>query len=273
MPLSDKDQKSIKIFSNQISSEGAHNIVSVPVPKTYTVDQFVPGKLNDSKGIKYSNVQKGFKTNEVKNSRFEVHSLTKGPLSILAEDEERILNEVEKRLEVELAVIKERIEKEAFESGIREGRKEAHEMVLNEAKPMVASFEKMISEFDSMRSEIFKANESMLMKMVSQIAKMVILKEVQVDKEYTSRLITQLIDRMGTRENIKIFVSAEVYSAAEVIKTDLAQNLGQLKNISIELDPDVKDSGCRLETEFGEVDARLSVQLENVIKAFDNQSS
>lgn len=258
-----------------MSNISSHNIVTVPIPKTHMVDEYEPGKLRDSAGIKYSEVSKNFSqgSGDRKNSRFKLNELTKGPLSVLEEEELRIRDEVDRRVQEELTRLSETAKKEGYEAGFEAGKAQATQQTLDAAKPMVENFQAMITEFDSQREMIFKANEDLIGKMVYWIAKMVTLKELKEDQDYTRRLILNLLDRIGTRENIKIFVGMQVYSAAEKLKQDLAQSLGQLKNISIELDSTITDLGCRLETDFCEVDARIATQLENCGETFDVEKS
>ena len=278
MPLSKEPgaDKSVKSGEPEIATisvaglkdASSHNIVSIPTPKSHVVNEFVPGKLNDNKGIRYSEVQKTFKSNEMKASRFQLSELTLGPLAVNDELEERVQVEVERRLEVELAVLREKIAKEAFDTGQAAGRKEAHEMVFQNAKPLVEKFEKLVNEIESLKEEVAKANEDFIVQLVYKLAKLVTLKEIKEDRQYITRLLASLIERVGVRENIKIYVNAEDYSAAEQIKADLAQKLGTLKNISIEPEAEGQDRGCRIETDFGEIDAKIETQLKNIESTF-----
>ena len=272
----EKDENTTKKKEGaSMSNISSHNIVTVPIQKTHMVDEYEPGKLRDSAGIKYSEVSKNFSqgSGDRKNSRFKLNELTKGPLSVLEEEELRIRDEVDRRVQEELTRLSEIAKKEGYEAGFEAGKSQATQQTLDSAKPMADNFQALITEFDSQREMIFKANEDLIGKMVYWIAKMVTLKELKEDQDYTRRLILNLLDRIGTRENIKIFVGMQVYSAAEKLKQDLAQSLGQLKNISIELDSSITDLGCRLETDFCEVDARIATQLENCGETFDVEKS
>jgi flagellar assembly protein FliH len=239
------------------------NIVTVDVPTTRTINSFEPEKIKDGKGVHYSDVVTGSSdATAIKNSRFRISELARGPLSVAAEEEARIEEEVKRRLDARLATVRESATKSAYEEGLSKGRTEGRAAALEKAKPMIDTFEGLIAQFENMSADIFKANEEFLIRLVYRCAKAVILKEMQEDTAYTRRLITQLIERLGTKENIKIFVGQKEYSSAEALKAGLAQTLGQLKNISVELDSTVTDRGCRIETDFGEVDARIEVQLQ-----------
>lgn len=246
----------------------AHNIVTVEMPKEQIIRQYSPGGLKDERGVKYSKAMRGASSlDEQKNSRFRLNELTRGPLSVEAEEEARIESEVERRLADRLEATREKARAEAYEAGFAEGKGNARAEVLAELKPVVDRFDGVVNSFENMRHEIFKANEEFLIRMVYSLAKHVLLRELKEDTGYTKRLITQLLERQGTRENIKIYLGNEEYSSAEALKGSLAQALGQLNNITVELDPSIASRGCRVETEFGDIDAQIDVQIQNIAQA------
>ncbi len=251
-----------------LSSTAAHSIVTIPTPKTHVIEEYKPGKLHDRKGVRYSDVHKTFSDDSArKNSRFRLSELTRRPLSVEAEEESRIQSEVKQRLDEELERRASQTHDQAYKDGYAEGKLAAREEVMKAAKPGFDRFEALTENFEDLRFDVFKANEELLIRMVYGIAKMVTLKELVEDKDYIRRLVEHLLERLGTRENIKVYVGTEAFLAAEQLRADLAQTIGQLKNISIELDPEIQDPGCRIESDFGEVDARIEVQLKNIANA------
>ncbi|MBI2606801.1 MAG: hypothetical protein HYW49_12050 [Deltaproteobacteria bacterium] len=248
-----------------LSSTAAHSIVTIPMPKTHVIEEYKPGKLQDRKGVRYSDVHRTFSDDSArKNSRFRLSELTRGPLSVEAEEEARIQFEVKQRLDEELEHRARQTRDYAYREGYEAGKLAARDEVMKAAKPGFDRFEALTENFEDLRFDVFKANEELLIRMVYGIAKMVTLKELVEDKDYIRRLVEHLLERLGTRENIKVYVGTEAFLAAEQLRADLAQTIGQLKNISIELDPEIQDPGCRIESDFGEVDARIEVQLRNI---------
>ena len=249
----------------QVTRINGQNIVTVDMPKEQTISQFEPGKIHDTRGIKYSNVSKGIADSSVKkNARFRVSELTRGPLSVEAEEEERIETEVQRRLAVRIEELRAQTTTDAYHEGFNLGKTDGHAEVLTQSGPKLKAFESLLASFEGMKGEIFKANEEFFVHMVQKLTKTVILRELKDDTGYTRRLALHILDRLGTRENIKIFIGAEEQSSVEALKDGLAQTLGQLKNVAIEVDPSIKIGGCRVETEFGEVDGRIEVQLQSI---------
>ncbi|MGE4234029.1 MAG: FliH/SctL family protein [Bacteriovoracia bacterium] len=253
------------------SSINGHNIVTVAVQTVRNIDEFSPSTLKDTKGIHYGQIKKGF-DHSTKNSRFRISELTRGPLSVDEEEEQRIVSEVESRLNKKLDELRKEVSDQAQLDGLEEGKKIAREEVFAEAKPDLERLQGLIKQFESMSKDVFKANEEFLIRLVYRIAKLVILKEISEDKDYIKRLVENILERLGTKENIKVFVSPKEYSTVQNLKHDLAQTLGELKNITIEVDSQIESAGCRLETDFGEVDARIEVQIDSIAKAFGANS-
>lgn len=279
-PVDDGGFTTVRVGQHEIRSHESaarttgHNIVTIDVSQTHQIESFEPEKLLEQKGLRYSEVLKGASDpNAKKNARFRINELTRGPLSVEAEEEERIEKEVQARLESKLQEVSETVKKTAYQEGFLLGKKDANSEILAGYKPLFEKFESLIQGFETARNEIFKANEEFLIKMMYRLAKAVILRELKEDSNYTNRLVTHILDSVGTRENIKIFVGQEVYSSAEALKEGLAHSLGQLKNVSVELDSEILDRSCRVETDFGDVDARIEVQVQNIAQTLGASGS
>lgn len=247
---------------------GGHNIVTITVDHEQKISSFEPESLAKSSGVRYSQAMRGAANlDNQKNTRFRLNELTRGPLSVEAEEEVRIEGEVERRLGIKLEEIREKTRAEAHQEGLSKGKEDARAEILAEYKPVIERFENLLAAIESSRAEVFKANEDFLIKLVHRVAKHVLLRELKEDPEYTKRLIIQLLERIGTKENIKIFVGEAEYSSAEALKGSLAQSLGQLKNITVDLDQSISNRGCRVETEFGDIDAQIEVQIQSIAQA------
>jgi flagellar biosynthesis/type III secretory pathway protein FliH len=251
----DKKNTELKHEIKATNSKIATNIVTIQTKNTRVIQSFTPTRLHDTKNIKYQ---------QSKDSKFKIHELIQGVLGITADEEKKIEQEIERRLQERLDALEEVTKKKAYREGYEAGKEQAFLEVQEQAKPLIETFMTLIHDLENLKTQILKANEDILIKMVYRIAKMICLKEIQEDSAYTLRLLTQLIEKLDTKENIKIYVSEEMISSAEQLRAGLVENLGQLNNISIEVAHDIQDAGVKVETNFAEVDARIQVQLENI---------
>jgi flagellar assembly protein FliH len=105
------------------------------------------------------------------------------------------------------------------------------------------------------------------MDLIAEVAGMIVLREVEVDREYVRRLVTALLQQLGTKDDIKIHLSESDYANVETLRQALEKEFGKLSNTTIEVGSEVPVGGCKIETRFGVVDASIAAQIENVKKA------
>lgn len=177
--------------------------------------------------------------------------------------EERIRHEIERRWEK----MAEKAEVEGFTRGLEEGKAEAYKAELPRIRERVEKLDFLLQEFDKFREKIFSANEAFLMDLIAQIAGTVVLREVQVDRDYIRRLVMTLLAQLGTREDIKIHLSQFDAENVEMLREAIGKEFGKLNNTSIEISDEIPAGGCKIETNFGVVDASIAAQIENVQKA------
>jgi len=180
--------------------------------------------------------------------------------------EKKIKNEIDRRWQI----TKEQAEVAGYTAGLEEGKKAAYESELPRIQEKIDKLDHFLQECDKFREKLFLANETFLMDLIAQVAKMVVLKEVEVDKDYLRRVILALLNQIGTKEDIKIFISEADLNLAEQLKQAVEKEFGKLSNTVLESHPEVQPGGCKIETRFGVIDANIQVQIENIMKALKN---
>ena len=196
-----------------------------------------------------------------------MNALLRDPLAI--EDEERRV--IDARVTQHVAAVREVAwtegEKKGYEDGLKKGRDEAYDEFRHESAKSLESFESFVQKFETLKTEIFKANERFLMELIFRVAKMVTLKELATDSDYVLRLSRQLLDQVGIRDNVKIRISPKDAQSIELLKSDLMKQFPDLKNLNIEVSPEVEGGGCTVETQWSAIDASLETQLAGLQKA------
>jgi flagellar assembly protein FliH len=179
------------------------------------------------------------------------------------EAEEKIEREIQRRWEQN----SERAEVAGYAKGLEEGKQEAFKAELPRIQEKVAKLEHLFEEMNSFRQKIFSANESFLMDLIARVAGMVALKEVSVDPDYIRRLVISLMHQIGTKDDTKIYLSPEDFKNVDALYQSLQKEFGKLSNTTVEASDSIPVGGCKIETRFGVVDASISTQIENVMKA------
>jgi flagellar assembly protein FliH len=208
-----------------------------------------------------------------KDRRFSINPLLRDPLSI-EEEERRIIGE-KVRAKVEALADEAKAEASAvgYEEGLKQGYEDAYKKVAADGAVDLERFQSFVKEAENLKSEIFRANERFLVELMFRIARMILLKDLSVDREYLLRLAKELISRVGARDNITLKISSEEAKTIELLKEGLRKNFGTMNNLNIEVSTQVQRGGCQLETEWNAIDARVETQLEGIYRGLVGKDS
>ncbi|MBI2712119.1 MAG: hypothetical protein HYX41_04550 [Bdellovibrio sp.] len=184
---------------------------------------------------------------------------------------------IDEKVRDQIAAVAEEARKEAAEKGYQEGLKRGHDeaylKVQSESAGSLSRFDQMVSEAEKAKVEIFRANERFLIELVFRIAKMVLLRELQTDQEYLSRLAVELVTRVGLKDNIKIKLNTEDAETIAKLRGGLEKAFGKMNNLNIEASRSVQQGGCQVETEWNAIDASIETQLQGVYESLFGKKS
>ncbi|MGE3261733.1 MAG: FliH/SctL family protein [Bacteriovoracia bacterium] len=201
------------------------------------------------------------------NEHFHLDKAVAGQLGI----DDRVKQEQEDYLEKELARRWEKMSDQAeaagYTKGLEEGKAEAHKAEVPRLTERMAKFDQLLQELDGCRAQVFTANEAFLMDLVARVAGMVALKEVEVDPDYIRRVVMALLQQLGSKDDLKIFLSEADVANIDSLRGVIEKEYGKLTNTVIETSPEIPVGGCKIETRFGVVDASVATQIDNVMKA------
>jgi len=208
-----------------------------------------------------------------KDRRFSLNPLLRDPLSV--EQEERRV--IEEKVRVQVAALADETKAAASDAGYKEGLEkgfeEAYKKLKIDSAASVAKFDQLVTEAENAKAEIFRANERFLMELVFRIAKTVLLRELTTDKDYIIRLAKELISRVGVRDNLTLKINTEDAHTIDLLKEGLKKAYGELNNLNIEASNQVSRGGCKIETEWNEIDASLETQLKGIHDALVGKNS
>ncbi|MEI7638214.1 MAG: FliH/SctL family protein [Syntrophus sp. (in: bacteria)] len=155
-------------------------------------------------------------------------------------------------------------EKDSYERGISEGIRTGEEQARKESIKSIESVQKQLKEIASLRKSILeKAEKDILMLSVS-IAEKILHKEVTSNQDTVQNILKAAMKNILDRENIKVRLHPEDFHYMMDKKEDFLQGFDGIKNIVFEEDGSIIRGGALIETQFGEVDARIDRQFAEV---------
>ncbi len=200
----------------------------------------------------------------------EVRRKTNQAQKIKQEAEEeagRIIGGAEARvaeLESTAAARLESAEREAARKGREEGREEGFKEGKAEVQRLVDRLHVILERAMQKRSEILEEAEAQVVELVLLVAKKVVKVISENQKSVVVQNIAQALRKLKTKSDVVIRVNlSDLELATEHIK-DFVQLTENARKITVVEDTTVDRGGCVIETDFGEIDARIASQLHEL---------
>ena len=197
---------------------------------------------------------------EVKRKTDEAQSLRRK-----AQDEgEKIIaeaNQKAKEIEDASRMAFEAERKEAEEKGRLAGREEGYAEGKDEVQRLIERTRTVLERAQEKRTEILAETEQEIIDLVLMISRKVIKIISENQRNVVISNVVQALRKVKGRGNIIIKVNmADVKMTTEHVK-DFIKLLEGVKSLQVVEDSTVDPGGCIIETDFGEIDARISSQL------------
>jgi flagellar assembly protein FliH len=186
----------------------------------------------------------------------------------IAEDEaERIKAEAETEAElIRKAAADERdqVFAEARTAGFTEGREAGWKEGLAEAERLIERLHKILDAAIEKRQEIIDEAETQLIDLVLLISRKVVKVISENQKNVVINNIVQALRKLKSRGDVAIRVNlADLDLTTEHVK-DFMRMAENVKSITVLEDSSVDKGGAVIETDFGQIDARISSQLREI---------
>jgi flagellar assembly protein FliH len=155
-------------------------------------------------------------------------------------------------------------ERESFNGGFSEGMQQGRELEKKEALLALRACSDLLRETAALKNNILQTVEQEVLHLAFSIARKVLHQEVTTKRDIIAGVLKSAIRNIVDREDITVRLHPEDFQFMMEIKPEFLSNFDGIRNIVFEQDGSIRRGGAILETRFGEVDARLEQQLEEV---------
>ena len=153
------------------------------------------------------------------------------------------------------------IQEAARKGGFDEGREAGWKDGRAEADRVIERLHLVLSKAIEKRSDILKDSEAQIIHLILQIAKKVVKVISENQKNIVINNAMQALQKLKNKSDIVIRVNlADIGLVTEHTKEIISQ-VEAVKSVTVMEDTTVDRGGCIIETDFGEIDARISSQL------------
>jgi flagellar assembly protein FliH len=150
---------------------------------------------------------------------------------------------------------------DAKEKGKTEGRDEGYAEGKREVDRLIERTQTVLERAQDKRGEILSDTEKEIINLVLMIARKVIKVISENQRNIIVSNVMEALRKVKARGNIIIRVNLADLQLATEHKQDFIKVMEGAQSIQIVEDTTIDSGGCIIETDFGEIDARISSQL------------
>jgi len=174
----------------------------------------------------------------------------------LAELEEKALRQVREK-----SVF---LEKEAYEKGFAQGEKDGLAFGQKRIEAVIHQFENVLTEIDRQRQELDKAYEEEMLQLVLSISKKILHHELTLQEQTISATLQEAFRYVVDRRKVTVHLNPTDYQYLKRHPEGSPFALDDKAGVQVIEDSSIARGGCFLETSFGEVDATIDSQLDEI---------
>lgn len=156
------------------------------------------------------------------------------------------------------------IERDAYQRGLDSGRTEGYEAGKVEAMRLVDRLHTIIAKIIERRSEIIEESEAQLVGLVLSISRKIVKVLTENQKNVVINNVLQALRKLKNKSDVAIRVNLEDLKVTSDHIKEIVGKIERVGNVSVMEDSSVDPGGCIIETDFGEIDARISSQFKEI---------
>jgi flagellar assembly protein FliH len=175
---------------------------------------------------------------------------------ISAEAEESI-----RKKEEEFRLALENEKKETLDAAREAGKEEGYAQGKDEVERLIQRTQTVLERAQDKRGEILAETEQEIVDLVLLLTRKVVKAITENQRNVILQNVVQALRKVKTRGNVIIRVNVADLNLTTAHIKNFIQMMEGVKGIQVQEDSSVDSGGCIIETDFGEIDARISSQL------------
>jgi len=156
------------------------------------------------------------------------------------------------------------LQKQAQAAGQEEGRLQGWQEGKTEADRLIDRLHLVLAKAIERRNEILVDSEAQLVSLVLSIARKVVKVLSDNQRNVVVNNVIQALRKLRSKTDVVIRVNLIDLKITSEHMKEITERLERVGNVSVMEDASVDPGGCIIETDFGEIDARISSQLQEI---------
>jgi flagellar assembly protein FliH len=159
----------------------------------------------------------------------------------------------------------------AYIEGFAKGKKDALESGKRMLEPALNSLREALLELEKVKKDICFNAEKETVELALAIAKKIVGYEVTTKKELVLRVVREALNKVADHDRINIRINPSDFQVCRDVNFQLSELIDNTESITFEEDDKIHKGGCIIETNLGDIDARIEKQLHVIEETFKSE--
>jgi flagellar assembly protein FliH len=204
------------------------------------------------------------KTKEAENRKEEILDEARSEAQQIKEEAEQEAQELIQSKENEVENAREEGYEDGYQDGENQARKDMAELV-NQAQTI-------LQEAKHQREAYLEKNTRALIDLAGEIAHKVVRQHVEIEETTVTEVVESALDEVADVQEVTVVLSPEDAEEIQDAKDRFIEEHPNLTEISISQDSKMERGGCRIRTNYGDIQGTLRGQIEHLTETLIEQS-
>jgi flagellar assembly protein FliH len=154
-------------------------------------------------------------------------------------------------------------QEDLFAKGFSEGQRAAAAAAQQETAALAKKLAATLDELIRVRTEMIRHTEKQMVQLALAIARRVVHREVSLDPQVLATLMRVALERVSDAAKVTVRLNpVDHQSVTETLRGSAASD-----QVTLTADGRVPRGGCKVESEYGDVDAGVDAQIQEIARA------
>ena len=166
----------------------------------------------------------------------------------------------------------------AYQRGFADGRQKGMadaetkwtSLEMQKIEPLLMSLQEVLSQLNDIRKKTYQQIEREVVDLALAIARQIICQEVTLNRDIVACVAREALAKVEDPGRIKIKMNPSDLEFINKTRSQLNDLLQDIDNVTLEAEEKIQCGGCIIETDLGEIDARIERQLQAVQESFQD---
>jgi len=155
------------------------------------------------------------------------------------------------------------VERDAFAKGYAQGEKAGAEAAASRGEATLRRLTQTLEELTELRAQMIHHTEHQMVQLALAVARRIVHREITLDQDLLIAMARVALDRLSDSATVTVRLSPDDHQAT----VGAAQRSWAGTNVTVVGDARVQRGGCRIESDFGTLDAGVDAQIHELGRA------